>query len=127
MDLIKKIGTLGLCGLLTLRVMIAPIVYLDYEFNKEFIIKNYCVNKNRPQLHCDGKCYLAKKLKAAQERDEEKSLQNFVEKLLTENFVHHISFEFEIISKAFILEVKNYLYLSIPYPSPNLSIFQPPD
>lgn len=127
MNLIKKIGILSLCGLLTLRVMIAPIVYLDYEFNKEFIIKNYCVNKDRPQLHCDGKCYLAKKLKAAQEKEEQQGLQNFVKKLLTEVFDSVIAFKFDVLSKAFIKEHKNYLYLPSPYPSPNFSIIQPPD
>lgn len=70
---VKQIGTLLLCGLLFMRVMVAPVIFLQYEFNKEYIIKNYCVNKNRLQLHCDGKCYLAKKLKAAEQNEENQS------------------------------------------------------
>jgi hypothetical protein len=70
---LKQIGTLLLCGLLFMRVMIAPIIFFSYEFNKTYIIENYCINKNRPQLHCDGKCYLAKKLQAAQEKEENQS------------------------------------------------------
>ena len=40
-----------------------------YAANKEAITRNYCINKARPALHCDGKCYLARKLRATDERD----------------------------------------------------------
>lgn len=33
-----------------------------YELNKTYIAENICVNKNKPQLHCNGKCYLKKQL-----------------------------------------------------------------
>ena len=37
--------------------------YVSYfELNKEYIIKTYCVNKNKPKLHCNGKCHLSKQL-----------------------------------------------------------------
>lgn len=32
--------------------------------NRAAIANKYCENKARPQLHCDGKCFLAKKLQA---------------------------------------------------------------
>jgi hypothetical protein len=33
------------------------------------ITARFCVNKARPQLHCDGKCYFAKQLKKQEERE----------------------------------------------------------
>lgn len=33
-----------------------------YELNIDYIIENYCVNKEKPQLQCNGKCHLAKQL-----------------------------------------------------------------
>lgn len=39
---------------------IAEIGY--YELNIDYIIKNYCVNKDKPEMHCNGKCYLNKQL-----------------------------------------------------------------
>lgn len=33
--------------------------------NQQTIIRTLCENRTRPQLHCDGYCVLAKKLKAA--------------------------------------------------------------
>ncbi|MBC7923912.1 MAG: hypothetical protein H7Z75_22795 [Ferruginibacter sp.] len=42
-----------------------------FEFNKAYIVKNLCENRNRPQLHCGGKCYLTKQLKAQQAQPDE--------------------------------------------------------
>lgn len=41
-----------------------------YFWNKAAIVAKYCINKKRPDLHCDGKCYLAAKLKKADNSDE---------------------------------------------------------
>ena len=36
-----------------------------------------CINKNRPELHCNGKCYLAKQLqKAEQQLDDKKQVSS---------------------------------------------------
>ncbi len=34
----------------------------NYLVNKDFIAQNYCENKARPELHCEGKCHLKKQL-----------------------------------------------------------------
>jgi len=39
------------------------IIYADYEINKNYIAKNLCENKDRPELKCEGKCQLCKKMK----------------------------------------------------------------
>ncbi|HVX28570.1 MAG TPA: hypothetical protein VHB70_19630 [Parafilimonas sp.] len=33
-----------------------------YSLNKNYITENFCVNKIRPQLHCNGHCYLEKQI-----------------------------------------------------------------
>ncbi|TYA74203.1 hypothetical protein [Seonamhaeicola marinus] len=33
-----------------------------YELNIDYIIETYCVNKEEPELKCNGKCHLASKL-----------------------------------------------------------------
>lgn len=38
---------------------------IHYQWNKAVYLK-YCENKDRPKLHCDGKCYLKKKVAAAE-------------------------------------------------------------
>ena len=38
---------------------------VDYAVNYNIITKKLCENKNRPQLLCNGKCYLKKELAKA--------------------------------------------------------------
>jgi len=41
--------------------------------NQKFLAKKHCVNKARPQLKCDGKCFLAKKIKEAEQKEEKQA------------------------------------------------------
>ncbi|GAB3502967.1 hypothetical protein GCM10027442_03380 [Emticicia fontis] len=52
---------------------------IDYQLRKDFIAKALCVNKQKPQLNCNGKCYLSKRLKAAEEH-ENKAQHNIFDK-----------------------------------------------
>ncbi|WP_145667123.1 hypothetical protein [Chitinophaga polysaccharea] len=46
-------------------------VMLDFYLNQEYIAKNLCVNRNKPAMHCNGKCHLSKKLKEEEKRDQD--------------------------------------------------------
>jgi len=35
---------------------------LYYELNIDYIVETYCVNTDKPELKCNGKCYLSKQL-----------------------------------------------------------------
>jgi hypothetical protein len=48
--------------LIFLQISIKPITYFNWKINQEIITQKYCVNKDKPMLHCDGKCYLMKKM-----------------------------------------------------------------
>ncbi len=37
-----------------------PVV--EYVMNYDFIIATLCENQDKPEMHCDGKCYLVKQL-----------------------------------------------------------------
>lgn len=44
-----------------------------YELNKKYIAANLCENRDKPAMHCNGKCCLKKQLKKL---DDEKGSQN---------------------------------------------------
>nr|WP_293838260.1 hypothetical protein [uncultured Arsenicibacter sp.] len=46
-----------------------------YQLNKEYIARVLCENRDKPQLHCDGKCYLAKRLKAQQDKQDKETTE----------------------------------------------------
>ncbi|SER88006.1 hypothetical protein [Pedobacter rhizosphaerae] len=45
-------------------------IYTSFELNKSFIIKELCENRNRPEMKCEGRCFLKKRLAAAEEREQ---------------------------------------------------------
>lgn len=42
------------------------LLVLHFKANQAELTAKYCVNKARPSLHCDGKCYLARQLRRAE-------------------------------------------------------------
>ncbi len=50
---------------------ISTVMY--YQLNIDYIVEKYCVNKERPKLNCNGKCYLMSQMKAKTQPSKEKS------------------------------------------------------
>jgi hypothetical protein len=47
------------------------IISLEFYLNQQFIAKNLCENRDKPYMHCNGKCQLRKKLREEDKRDQE--------------------------------------------------------
>ncbi len=41
------------------------LIELYYRLHTAAITQEFCINKNKPQMHCNGQCHLAKELKKA--------------------------------------------------------------
>ena len=58
---------------LLLALSIRPAYFLGvvayYETHLNEIVEKYCVNKSTPELHCNGKCHLAKQFSAEQNQE----------------------------------------------------------
>jgi hypothetical protein len=50
-------------------------VYAGFEMNKSYIATELCINRNNPKLHCNGQCYLMRKLRQAQEKEQKQEHQ----------------------------------------------------
>lgn len=46
----------------------AQLIY--YGLNIDYIIETYCVNKDKPELNCNGKCHLMQQLKLSNPSEE---------------------------------------------------------
>ena len=54
----------GILVFLILTVSFSSLfTFTEYEINKDYIISAHCINKDRPELRCNGMCYLRKQLK----------------------------------------------------------------
>jgi len=51
-------------------------VYAGFGLNQNYIVSRLCVNRDKPQLHCNGKCYLLRKLKQAEEKEKNREREN---------------------------------------------------
>ncbi|SDW43930.1 hypothetical protein SAMN05216556_105154 [Aequorivita viscosa] len=49
---------------------------MDYMVNYDYIVNNLCENRDKPELNCDGKCYLSKELAKEAGADENNPLNN---------------------------------------------------
>jgi hypothetical protein len=68
--LFKQLTACVLLTLVLLQTFSREVLVVDYALNHTSITARFCVNKARPQLHCDGKCYFSKQLKKQQERED---------------------------------------------------------
>jgi hypothetical protein len=51
------------------------VIVAQYYANKDYIARNLCENRDKPKMHCDGKCCLKKKL-AKEGKDQAPSPRN---------------------------------------------------
>ena len=115
--------------LTSVRILVVPVVYLDFELNKEYIIQNLCENRFKPDLNCNGKCYLVKQLhKVAEDKatkEAERQEQSF-KKLLEETF-NHENFVFSQTFESVILTIQNnFSYKTSHYSTLTTTLFHPP-
>ena len=66
----KALIHISLSLVILLNGLVFSVLQMDFTINRAYIIENFCVNKDKPMLHCDGQCFLAEKLKKAQDQKE---------------------------------------------------------
>ena len=81
-----------------------------YQINKEYITRVLCENRDKPQLHCDGHCFLAKKLKAQEEKKDQQTSEQVQNLPSLQLFASPLA-SFEFLSRSFAKKQQ----LSFPY------------
>lgn len=108
-------------------MLLKPLMpVLDYIINYDYIAKELCENKAKPEMHCNGKCHLMKELaKAAEEQKQEsdrKSAQQNAEVLFCE-VLNDFSFSPSVVIPAIKNETA---YRNLYSHNTAVSIFHPP-
>lgn len=81
----RAIATFLLCSLIFSNFS-RLFIYSAFELNQNYIAENLCENRDKPEKHCNGKCYLSKKIKQAEEK-EKKQEQEIQKKGIQEHFI----------------------------------------
>jgi hypothetical protein len=66
---LKALFSYFFISLVLLQSFSREVLLVDFALNQSVITARYCLNKARPALHCDGKCYFAKKARQQEERE----------------------------------------------------------
>jgi len=111
----------------TLMPSISPwgtIAY--YQVNKDYIARVLCENRDKPQLHCDGQCYLAKQLKAQQDRQDKETTERVQNTPIMQLFCQtNLPFQFRQIGPLW-QSVEFFSYHFPAYIAPVAGLFRPP-
>ncbi|MDJ1506173.1 hypothetical protein [Xanthocytophaga agilis] len=119
----RKIVTALLLFSLLLQTFSRAGIYLSFKVNQDYIARVLCINKAKPQLNCNGKCYLAKKLKQAEEQEQKQVLLKTLELNLCCQELHAFNFaRIPLIVNRKLVP----FYLVKPTFSTLLNIFHPP-
>ena len=103
--------------------MLKPIApFVEFAINQDYIAKFLCINQDKPEMNCGGKCHLMKQLEK-QEKEEPKQLRislkeypiGFVKIYRNKSNIYQEGRQ----KKAFS-NVQNYSYLY------SLEVFHPP-
>ncbi len=111
--------------MLYIVAMLQPIMPLiEYNLNKEYIVSVLCENRNKPELACNGKCYLNKKLQKSTNKSHDHpvpqiDLSKYPISLIEEEYKSSIK-EIKIVSK------KNYFQITKLPTKYHSTLFKPP-
>lgn len=95
---------------------------LDYLINYDYISKVLCINKDKPKLNCNGKCYLMRQLKKQQDSETPKN------RIQLENYPIGFIEILQLSPQNFIVEEKSFQshYFNFYSYLADLSFFHPP-
>lgn len=96
----QRIAAISLAFLLSWQYLLKGAILIWFFSNQSYIAQNLCVNRNKPELSCNGKCILMQRLKAADEerREAQERPLKFIEKIELSHYLpidnQHIEFKF---------------------------------
>ncbi|SFQ76325.1 hypothetical protein [Hymenobacter arizonensis] len=83
----KSLLAYVLVALVLLQTFSRELLVVDYALNQATITARFCVNKARPMMHCNGKCYLVQKMRQRERENQAPSPLKVKLELLPAQFV----------------------------------------
>jgi hypothetical protein len=102
----------------------SPFVYdAAYSFNKKYITANFCVNKDKPAMQCNGHCYLSRQ-KQKEESSDKQPTENKREKF--EVSAYELPTETITSINTIAFKFQHNPVLNILLPGYTVAVFRPP-
>jgi hypothetical protein len=97
-------------------------VFAGFEMNQKYIASTLCENRDKPQLHCNGRCYLMKKIRLAEDKEkseEQQTQKNLIQQVFCPS-VNKINFP------SVLLQVFPDRYKAMALQNVPLNLLRPP-
>ena len=119
----KKVFVLLFLSLLFSQSLIQSFVIANFYINRDEIANAYCVNKSKPQLHCNGTCHLRNQISKTTTNNEKTiPFLNTEIEIFVSNIINDFVFEERILEK----EIAHSNFLLPVYQDPTYQISSPP-
>ena len=76
------------------------LVYAGFRVNQKYISNKLCENKNRPWMHCNGKCYLMKKIRQVEENEQKQEVKDYSSRLDISLVTEPLKFDYNLKTRA---------------------------
>jgi hypothetical protein len=98
-------------------------IFSAFKLNQQYIASNLCVNRSMPELQCNGKCYLLKKIKQAEEKEKKQEQEG-----QKKGFQDHCILGQSFVQLQFSSEMKKDLILekTLDLPKAVFEVLHPP-
>ncbi|MCB0428819.1 MAG: hypothetical protein H6585_00780 [Flavobacteriales bacterium] len=67
--LIKRICGVALLSVFLFQTFSRLVIMVDFYLNQDYLEQAFCVNKDKPQMHCHGKCHMKNMLKKEEKKE----------------------------------------------------------
>jgi hypothetical protein len=117
----KKVFSITMTMLFLLVAFQQALIIVHFKLNQKEIEKEFCINKDKPEMQCHGKCHLKKELQKTDNTDLE--LTSICKKI---DIILNTNYDFTVSFPETILCDKVSIYKELRLVEPYLEIFVPP-
>ena len=106
-----------------IQIFSTNLLVVNFYANQKNIASTLCVNKNKPEMKCCGKCQLTKKLKQEENKDKQnpgRKLENKEEVISSIFFFSTIELSWKIVERVYPSYKEDFFYLR------SYTFFHPP-
>lgn len=119
--MVQRVFSVFMAFLFLLIVTQRAVIIVHFKLNQKAIEQKFCINKDKPELQCQGLCYLKKELQKTENNDLETI--SFYKDF---EMISVARFEFDTKVKQTVIGFKTILYKVFFPLDPCLEIFTPP-
>lgn len=124
---LKNIVSILLALLILLQSFSKVWIFISFKIDQDYIAKTLCINRDKPEMLCSGKCVLKQRIKAEEENERKEIPQKCKAQKEVFYYLNNFNWQIEPGSDRKSKAKKTYSHQNLCASAFLQSIFQPPD